>query len=233
VSGRSSGAIVVFAKAPRPGEVKTRLTPPLGPETAAELYAALLADVLRTTAEVAEDLALAPWLVVHPPQACAELSRRSPAGFRVQAQRGESLSERMEWAARECAAAGAQRILLRGSDSPLLDRARVAEALSALEHVDVTLCPDLDGGYSLVGLTRPVPGLFDHPMSTRSVLEDTLANAASLGLTTRLLEPSFDIDTIEDLRRLSELRSDAETSLCRLTLAYLTDRDLWRRVPQI
>jgi len=223
---------VVFAKAPRPGEVKTRLTPPLTPETAAALYAALLADVLRTTAAIADSLGLDPWLAVHPPDACAEMSRRAPSGFRVLAQRGRTLSQRMEWVARETAAAGAARILLRGSDSPLLDRDRVAAALAALGEVDVSLCPDLDGGYSLVGLRGPAPGLFDHPMSTRSVLEDTLANAAAAGLSTRTLEASFDIDTIEDLGRLAAFREAPEAALCRLTFAYLDDHDLWRLVPE-
>lgn len=231
MSRRSIGAIVVFAKAPRPGEVKTRLTPPLAPETAAALYSALLSDVLRTTAEIADALALVPCLAVHPADACAEMSRRAPSGFRILAQRGDSLSQRMEWGVRETAAAGARRILLRGSDSPLLDRARVAAALAALDEVDVALCPDLDGGYSLVGLNRPAPGLFDHPMSTRSVLEDTLANAASAGLRTRTLEASFDIDTIEDLRRLEAFRDGPQAAMCRLTLAYLDDHDLWRLVP--
>jgi rSAM/selenodomain-associated transferase 1 len=232
VSRRSVGAIVVFAKAPRPGQVKTRLTPPLAPETAAGLYAALLADVLRTTAEIAGALGLAPWLAVHPADARAELSQRAPSPFRVLAQRGETLSERMEWAVRETAAAGAQRILLRGSDSPGLDRGRIEQALAALDEVDVSLCPDLDGGYSLVGLTRPAPGLFDHAMSTGSVLADTLANAASVGLSTRELDPSFDVDTIEDLRHLDALRNGPGATRCRLTLEYLDDHDLWRLVPR-
>ena len=232
MSRRSVGAIVVFAKAPRPGQVKTRLTPPLAPETASALYAALLADVLRNTAEIAEALGLAPWLAVHPADACAEISQRAPSAFRILSQRGETLSERMEWAVRETAAAGAQRILLRGSDSPALDQGRIEQALAALDEVDVVLCPDLDGGYSLVGLSRPAQGLFDHPMSTRSVREDTLANAASFGLTTREIEASFDIDTIEDLRHLQELRSGPGATLCRLTLEYLDDHDLWRLVPE-
>ena len=72
----------------------------------------------------------------------------------------------MTWAVREAAAAGAQRILLRGSDSPTLDAEVVREALAALREFDLVLRPDYDGGYSLVGLRRPAAGLFDHPMST-------------------------------------------------------------------
>ena len=133
----------------------------------------------------------------------------------------------MAWAAREAAAAGAQRILLRGSDSPTLDRGIVAGALDALGDLDLFLRPDRDGGYSLVGLRRPAAGLFGHPMSTRSVLADTLANAERLGLRTCVAEASFDIDTAADLHHLAAARRADITALCPRTLAYLDDNALW------
>ena len=166
------GAIVVFAKPPRPGLVKTRMSPPLSLEEAAELYASLLDDVLATTAELAAELDLAPIVAVHPPDACAELVDRAPAGYRVMAQRGRDLSERMRWAMLEVAAGGASPILLRGSDCPVLGPQVARQALEALESSDLVLCPDRDGGYNLVGLRTAVSGLFQHPMSTASVLED-------------------------------------------------------------
>ena len=134
----------------------------------------------------------------------------------------------MDWASREIAAAGSAPILLRGSDSPILDGERVQETLDALQDADLAVCPDRDGGYSLIGLRRPVPGLFDHPMSTRSVLEDTLANAAAAGLRTCTLGPSFDLDRIEDLRELARARKHGVTALCARTLAYLDEQRLWR-----
>lgn len=222
------GVIVVFAKAPRPGAVKTRMVPPLSPEQAAELYAELLCDVLEATARFASDLGLAPVVAVDPGEARREIARAAPASFRVVAQRGSSLARRMAWAVGEAAAAGAQRILLRGSDSPVLDRSTVGDALLALDDSDLVVCPDRDGGYNLIGLRRPASGLFDHPMSTRTVLRDTLANARALGLRARELEPSFDLDRVEDLRWLARARVEAVAGLCSRTLAYLDEHDLWR-----
>ena len=226
---RSRGALVVFAKAPRAGAVKTRLCPPFTPEEAAELYARLLADVLAASAEATRELGLTATIAVHPPQACAEIARLAPSCFSVVPQRGADLGHRMGWAVREACAGGAPRVLLRGSDSPLIDAELVSEALEALEAADLVLRPDQDGGYGLVGLRRPEPGLFDHPMSTPSVLADTLANAGRAGLRTRVLAQGFDVDTPADLRQLEALRSPRLTRLCPATLAYLDERELWRR----
>lgn len=226
---RSRGALIVFAKSPRAGVVKTRLCPPFTPEEAAELYARLLADVLAASAELAHELGLVAILAVHPPQACAEIARGAPSRFSVVPQRGADLGQRMGWAVREACAGGAPRVLLRGSDSPLIDAEIVSEALEALDGVDLVLRPDRDGGYGLVGLKRPAPGLFDHPMSAATVLAETLANATCAGLSSRLLTPGFDVDTLADLRRLEALRSPRLARLCPATLAYLDERELWRR----
>ena len=223
-----SDAIVVFAKAPQAGRVKTRMCPPLSLSQAAELYAHLLEDVLAATAEIARDLHLDAVLAVHPTDACADVARDAPACFRVVGQRGRSLGERMSWAVREAAASGASRILLRGSDSPVLDGATVAEARAALDDADLAICPDRDGGYNLIALRGPTPGLFDHPMSTDSALDDTLANAAQRGLRAHLLAPSFDLDTIEDLRWLAAARRESVTKLCRRTVAFLDEAGLWQ-----
>ena len=112
--------IIVFAKEPRAGQVKTRMCPPLSPTQAAEFYACLLDDVLEATARFSVELGLFPVLAVHPPNAWRVLARRAPSVFRVVPQRGASLGERMEWGAAQAGAEGAQRILLRGSDSPCL-----------------------------------------------------------------------------------------------------------------
>jgi rSAM/selenodomain-associated transferase 1 len=221
------GLIIVFVKAPRPGLVKTRMSPPLSPEQAAELYGNLLDDVLGATAEFSRELRLEPVVAVYPPEACRELARRVPAAFRIVAQRGRDLAERMAWAVSEAAAGGATRILLRGSDSPVLDVETVAAALEALEADDLAICPDADGGYNLVAMSRPAAALFDHAMSTRSVLEDTLANAKRLGLTSYVLPPGFDLDTAADFEHLARARSLGATHQCPRTIAYLDDNGLW------
>lgn len=227
--GRSRAAIVVFAKAPRPGLVKTRMSPPLTPDQAAQLYAHLLDDVLAATAAFAGSLRLDSVLAVYPPDARAELAPRVPPAFRIVPQRGGDLGARMSYAAREAAATGASRVLLRGSDSPLLGEALVAAALAALDSSDVVISPDLDGGYSLIGLRRSVPGLFAHAMSTQTVVEDTRANAQALGLSTKLIASSFDLDTAADLVHLAAARGRGDAGLCPRLVAYLDENELWPR----
>jgi rSAM/selenodomain-associated transferase 1 len=231
VTGIARGALLVFAKEPVAGQVKTRMVPPLSPQQAADLYAALLRDVLIASGRIALELGLTPTLAVHPADAVRVLARSAPTEFRVVPQRGANLGARMAWAIREVAASGADRILLRGSDSPVLDRERIAAALACLDAFDLVVSPDLDGGYNLIGLRRPAPGLFDHPMSTRTALDDTLANAAALGLRAKVARPSFDIDTADDLALLAAERAGGEgtsiAALCPHTLAFLDAERLW------
>jgi rSAM/selenodomain-associated transferase 1 len=222
-----TAALVVFAKALRPGLVKTRMSPPLSAEEAAEFYAHMLDDVLCASAGFVAQLDLAAIIAVYPPDAGREIAARAPGCFRIVAQRGLDLAQRMTWAVAEAAASGATRILLRSSDSPILARTSVEQCLVALEDHDLAICPDLDGGYGLIGLRRPVPGLFDHPMSTRSVLNDTLENARRLGLRSQLLVASPDLDTVEDLSELARRRLAGECELCPQTLAFLDERGLW------
>jgi rSAM/selenodomain-associated transferase 1 len=226
VNAPARAAIVVFAKAPQAGEVKTRLVPHLTPEQAADFYTAMLADVLTATARFSRALGLAPILAVDPWVRRSAVVSLAPSVIRVVPQRGSDLGARMAWAVREAAAGGARRILLRGSDNPTLDGAAVESALSALAQHDLVLRPDRDGGYGLVGLRRPAPGLFDHPMSTSSVLDATLANARCLGLRSLVADPGFDIDDASDLGRLAATRT-AAAGICPRTLAYLDDHGLW------
>lgn len=227
MSPAARGSIVVFAKRPAAGEVKTRLCPPFTPEQAAAFYAEMLADVLDTTALHAARLALEPVLAVWPPEAVPHLAGQAPPVYRVVAQRGPGLAARMARAFDEQWAAGHTRVLVRGSDSPALDGEAFDQTLAALEGYDLVLCPDLDGGYNLVGLRTPAPGLFHHPMSTGRVLEDTLANAGRLGLRAHSLAARFDVDTHRDLERLAEVRAAGRAAGCRRTLAWLDARGLW------
>ncbi len=222
------GALVVFAKAPRPGRVKTRMVPPLSPDQACDLYACMLDDVLETSAAACRELGLLPVLAVHPAEAVSELAQRAP-GFRAVTQRGADLAARMAEAVVALAEEGFSPVLLRGSDSPALAPSLIARAVGALREADLVIAPDADGGYSLVGLRRPVPGVFDHPMSTSHVARDTLARAGERGLATRLLEPCFDLDTAVDLGRLAAVRAVA-APLCPRTLAFLDRSDLWPEV---
>ncbi len=227
------GWLVVFAKAPQPGRVKTRLSPPLSSLEAAELYRCMLLDVLEESAAAAAELGLEAVVAVDPASATAEFVEQAPAGFRAVAQVDGELGTRMRHVARQAAAAGAPFALLRGSDSPCLDRVVFGEAVAALVDADIVFCPDRDGGYNLVGLggraleRGPRGGLFDHPMSTPTVLRDTLVGTERLQLVAHQLPPGFDIDRYEDLRWLAARRSERVTIPCRRTLAFLDERQLW------
>jgi rSAM/selenodomain-associated transferase 1 len=225
------GVLLVLAKEPEPGRVKTRMVPPLSPQQASDLHCEMLRDVLIASGRIAVEIGLAPILAVYPPHAVSVLARSAPTEFQVVAQRGAGLGERMEWAIREAAASGANRILLRGSDSPTLDLEQIEAALVSLDDCDLVISPDLGSGYNLVGVRKPTPGLFDHPMSTRTVLEDTLANAAALGLRAEVQRASFDLDTASDLGRLAAARSGpcgaSVAKLCPRTLSFLDAEGLW------
>jgi len=212
-------ALVVFAKWPEPGAVKTRLCPPFSLDEAAGLYGAMLDDVLAEMARAAPALGLELWLAIHPRERLSDFARRAP-GFRLVVQQGADLSARMEHVARQAFAEGVERVLLRGSDSPALSGALLARALAALDAADLALSPDPDGGYSLVALRRFAPGLFAHPMSTASVLADTLAAAGARALSHALLPECYDVDTAADLARLAA----ADRELHPRTFAWLAAR---------
>jgi rSAM/selenodomain-associated transferase 1 len=222
--------VLVFAKEPRAGFVKTRMTPPLAPALAAELYGHLLDDVLAATGEAAAALGLEAVLAVHPPEAVGALAMRAPAAFRVIAQRGPDLGARMSFAVSEAAAGGFDPILIRGSDSPAVTTAALREAVENLTRADLVVSPDRDGGYNLVGLHRPVSGLFSHTMSVSSSLDQMLARAARRGLRTLCLAPGFDLDTVGDLAWLAAARARGDTLPCPRTLEFLDQSDLWRHV---
>lgn len=226
-----TGVLIVFAKVPRPGEVKTRMAPHFSLQDAAAFYSCLLDDVLTVSEQACAVLGLDLLLAVAPAAACAELSRRLGTGTRervshsrVIAQHGRDLSERMQWACAEAGAAGYRRILLRGSDSPLLSEDHLEEVLAALDEAPLAVVPDQGGGYALLGLREPIPGLFDHPMSTPDVLEATRHQAERRGFEMRTCRPTLDLDTPEDLGRLLEGDRAQSGSLCPRTLKFLSEK---------
>jgi len=192
--------LVVFAKRPGPGEVKTRLCPPLAPGQAAALAAAFLRDTVLIGEHLADwerVLAYAPWGAR---RAMAELA----PGWRLLVQRGVDLGARLEGAVGGVSPRGADRVVVIGSDSPQLPPERLQEAAAVLEGADVVLGPTEDGGYYLIGLRRWQRGMFAGVRwSTEHALADTLARAKRLGLRCKLLEPSYDVDDIDGLRRLA------------------------------
>jgi rSAM/selenodomain-associated transferase 1 len=191
--------LIIFAKEPHPGQVKTRLTPPLSAEEAAQLYHSFLEDILEEMGKV-PDLRLA--LAVSPPQARDFFQGLAPTGADLFLQDGKYLGERMSRAFDCGFGAGFGPVLLRGSDTPDLPGAIVSEAREVLENgqAQVALGPCPDGGYYLVGLTAPQPHLFQGlDWSSNTVLESTLKAARQRDLAVHLLPSWPDIDTYEDL----------------------------------
>ncbi len=219
----SRGWLIVFAKAPRPGLVKTRFAPPLSLDQAVELYEAMLADVLVESIRAAAEHGLEPVLAFYPPDAVNEIVNRSPAAFRLQIQRGGGLAERMANAFAEAFAAGAPFALLRGSDSPALGGDHFANMIARLNAGDdLVLTPDAGGGYAMVGQRAshgvPLSALFDVPMSTDEVLGQTLEIAEARGLRYSVTESTFDLDRAADIHALDTVPEEVLLDRCPRTV---------------
>lgn len=181
--------VIVIAKAPVPGRVKTRLCPPCDSEQAAALAAAALVDTLHAVGAMpcarrvlVLDGAPGPWL---------------PAGFEVIPQRGDGLDERLAHAFADVGSGG----VLIGMDTPQLTPAGLTAALRTLEapRVDAVLGPSLDGGWWAIGLRTPDPAVFlGVPMSTGHTGAAQHTRLGSLGLRVAALARLRDVDDFDD-----------------------------------
>ena len=199
---------MIFAKAPVPGEVKTRLCPPLTPDEAATLHGSFVLDMLERTKLAVAKLQLP----FHRYLACAPSSElvffkimEERQGVRLLDQVGADLGQRMHHTFVSLFTKGYERVLLVGTDVPTLPLSVYQDALTLLDKSDVVLGPALDGGYYLIGLKKPAEQLFTQvPWSTDQVLAVTQQNAKTLGLSVSLTTAWRDVDTIEDLQALIE-----------------------------
>ena len=193
----SGTRIVIFAKAPVPGQVKTRLIPALGAAGAARLAYRMLLDTVGEA--VAARLAI-PELCTDPHPLEPEWEPFLPREqLRFTAQGEGDLGERMARAAKRTILVG-EHVLLIGSDCPSLDRHRLREAALALQDHDAIVHPTEDGGYALLGLRRFDPSLFeDIAWSTADVAAETVARILALGWTLHLGATLRDVDVPADL----------------------------------
>lgn len=191
--------VAVFAKWPVPGRVKTRLSPALPAPLACNLYRAMLADTLAAAAQAAAEDRSVHWSEAPGDEAAA---RGTPPGFECRAQRGADLGERLANAFAELLRDPRDRAVVLGADCPGLDAATVNRALEALESHDLAIGPARDGGYYLIGLSRPAARLFQGiAWGTERVFAATMAAAGSEGLTVATLPELDDVDTPADLVR--------------------------------
>lgn len=197
------GRILLLAKAPEPGKVKTRLIPVLGEQGAAELQKRLIRNALDRVIQ----LGMPPTELWCAPDSASvffrELAREYSLSPRDQT--GGDLGERMLAAARD-GLAEADYVILMGTDSPELSPHWIRRASDALASGrDAAICPALDGGYVLLGLSRLHENLFrDMPWGTESVLDETMQRLAENGFSREELPPCGDLDRPEDLKRLYE-----------------------------
>ena len=199
MSGRAEDLLLVFLKAPRPGQVKSRLIPALGADAAAELYRVLAEEVIRRTAPLAGEYRRLFFFT--PSDALAEVQAWFP-GETLLPQEGTDLGQRMAAAFSQAFRQDARRVAIIGTDAPAVSRERVLEAFGSLDDHDVVIGPARDGGYYLLALSQSRPALFQGlAWSTPSVFASTAERAKALGLGVRVLETLGDIDTLEDVRR--------------------------------
>lgn len=196
--------VAVFAKAPVAGQVKTRLVPHLGAEGASRLHAALVRRALRTAVD-ADVGAVELWCAPDAHHSFFEGCARD-FGVRLQSQRGADLGERManafESALRDNAA-----LVLIGSDCPALSPRMLREAAGSLESHEAVIAPAEDGGYVLVGLARPVPGIFSGvAWGGDQVMAETRRRLEETGVRWKELETLWDVDRPEDCARLERER---------------------------
>jgi rSAM/selenodomain-associated transferase 1 len=190
--------LLVFVKEPRAGQAKTRLIPDLGAEAAAQLYRALADEEIRATRPRGEEYERLFFFT--PPAAQGAIASWLP-GAELRHQHGRDLGDRMSHAFETAFAEGARRVAIVGTDVPWVSREIVLEAFDALDAHDVVLGPARDGGYYLLAVGQPQPGLFQGiEWSTPSVFHSTVERAGGLGLGVRVLAPLTDIDTLEDIR---------------------------------
>jgi rSAM/selenodomain-associated transferase 1 len=192
-------ALLVFAKAPRPGQVKTRLTPVLTPSEAARLYDAFLRDALQLYTELAAEVQL----YLAPPLPDEPLSGL-PDSVSVFEQAGEGLGGRMKHAFHDTLDEGYNRVSVVGTDHPTLPLSFIRQSFGALDPSrSVCIGPSEDGGFYLLGMNAFYPQLFEGmSYSHERVFTDTLARVGTTDARLTVLPRWYDVDTPASLEQM-------------------------------
>ncbi|HEV8342116.1 MAG TPA: TIGR04282 family arsenosugar biosynthesis glycosyltransferase [Candidatus Binatia bacterium] len=201
---RPECAIAIMAKAPWPGEVKTRLCPLLSHEEAAQLYRCFLLDKIEQLNSLK---AIAPAVAYTPDDARPLFENLVSSGFTLIPQKGPDLGARLSNTLNQLLELGYPQVMAIDSDTPTLPLAYLERAFSLLSEpeIDVVLGPSEDGGYYLIGLRRLHSDLFEKMRwSTAHVFSVTMRRAQAKGLKVACLPTWYDVDTPEDLKRLRE-----------------------------
>jgi len=200
--------LVIMAKAPRPGAVKTRLTTNLSAEAVTGFYCCLLEDTLALARSLKLKVGDVEVAIMCPESDANALARLAGNQASIVAQKGEGLAAGLTSVFAHFAEGHQRRTIAFNSDSPHLPASILESAFEKLATRDVVVGPTYDGGYYLVGAKAAHPTLFDGDgMGTKSALEILLERARALQLSVGFTDPFYDIDVEDDLTRLAaELR---------------------------
>ena len=212
--------LVIMAKAPRPGSVKTRLTENLPLEAVTELYRCLLNDTIA----LAQTLNHVEIAIMCPASDVEDLSRAVAKTVPIVAQAGQGLAAGLASVFKYFATPSRQKVIAFNSDSPHLPASVLQSAFDLLEICDLVVGPTHDGGYYLVGARASHPGLFSKTgMGTATALEALSTRARELGLSVQLTDPFYDVDVAADLSQLADELQRAPARAPR-TAKWLADR---------
>lgn len=192
----------IFAKYWRPGNVKTRLAVSVGDELAADLHRVSVEILLARFGNVADRHVLSVW----PPEDSHRFRAVIPSSWELTAQVDGDLGTKMAGYFAAAFAAGATQAVLIGADSPMMPRDVPEQAFKALDHDPVVIGPSDDGGYYVIGCRAPLPPIFaDIAWSTPDVWSQTTMALQKAHCAFRELPICFDIDRLDDVRRLESL----------------------------
>lgn len=200
-----SVAVAIVCKTPAPGQSKTRLSPPLRPEDCAEISACFISDLAQTINLVAVDGVIGCALYTPPGSECT-LRRLLPGGFELTLQSDGDLGARLLQGTIDLLERQHDGVVLVNSDSPTLPLQILQDAVAAVRGGDcVVLSPAYDGGYTLVGVSKPHARLFaDIPWSTSAVYELTVERAREIGVPVVKVPGWYDVDDAASLQMLED-----------------------------
>src|ERR1700722_18253954 len=199
-------AIGIMCKTPIPGSSKTRLSPPLSAAECAEISACFIRDLANTIHELSLSADVVPYAVYTPKGSEDSLRRLLPDSFRLTLQCEGGFGVRLLQGIIDLLNDGHSGAILVNSDSPTLPKAILKQAVDAVANGDnVTLSPAIDGGYTLIGLSKPHVRLFeDIPWSTSEVYRLTLERAREIGLPAKIVHGWYDVDDSASLQMLED-----------------------------
>jgi len=220
---QARSAVAIMAKAPLPGEVKTRLCPPLSHSVAAQLYQCFLLDKFAQVNALRRAM---PVVSYSPADSRSTFETLAPAHFLLIPQHGDDLGARILATFDQLFRQGYAQVVVIDSDTPSLPVVYLEQALRLIAEAenDVVLGPTEDGGYYLIGLRQAYPALFERmPWSTPAVFPETRRRSAQCGLTVACTEHWYDVDTPDDLTRLAASLEQLQDGWAQHTRQFLRE----------